>query len=225
MSEQENITLPNPGYSFSPKREQHSPGHPRLDITIASEPSDKYFDPIEVQLSILASKDWGHPHQLDHIKIFHPWPNLPAYRAGPGMIIIMDRNGKEVEVFSFGGELQIKTDEQNTVITLESGAPIIEIDTASHVVKTLIDETKILLAQRRAAWGRDEAQFESRLADIPPEKLYAVCLEQILASIEHSHRQDVLDIQELIHLIKQERSSMEAAGLWLLNVPAIEDIL
>ena len=225
MTEQEKPTVPTPGYFFAPKRDQHSPGHPRLEITIVSEPSENYFDPIEVQLSILASKDWGHPHQLDHIKIFHPWPNNPAYRTAPGMVIIMDRKGKEAEAFTFGGELQIITKDTHTTCTLESPAPIIEVEKASHVVKTLVDESKILLAQRRAAWGRDDVTFESRLANISVEELYAVCLEHILAGIEHAHRQDVLDIQELIHLIKLERQSMVETGLWPQNVPTIGEIL
>jgi len=34
-----------------------------------------------------------------------------------------------------------------------------------------------------------------------------------------------LDIQGLIHLIKQERSRLQAAGLWPETVPSIEEIL
>ena len=225
MSEEEKLSNPSPGYSFSPKPDIHAPGHPRLDVILAGEPSGEYFDPLEVHLPILASKDWGHPHQLDHIKIFHPWTNLLEYQAAPGKVIILDRKGKEVEAFTYGGNLLIKNEEVCTTCTLESTAPIIEIDTASHVVKTLIDESEILLAQRRASWGIDEAKFESLLTKISPEELYAVCLMHILTSIEHSPRQDVLDIQGLIHLIKQERSRLQAAGLWPEIVPSIEEIL
>jgi hypothetical protein len=101
-------------------------------------------------------------------------------------VIIEDRIGKAVEAFTYGGSLEIDTNEERTLCTLVSPASILDLSaeddslTRLPVTHLLAQETEILLAERRAAWAHNPEQYDRRLAGSDPASLYAACLQAIL---------------------------------------------
>ncbi len=213
------------GYVFEPIQYPHSLGHPRLDITLSKVPSDLHFDPEEVHLFITPSLEKAHRKSIEHLKIFHPWTYQTFYRVAPGILIIEDRKGKKVEAYSFGGNLQIESDDATTKCIIESAAPILEIIETNPVVKVLVEEVEIIFAKRRAIWAHDTEGYEARLADIPPELLYSSCLVELRAKFEGSHISDGTGIYEFIESIDSEMRSRMQEGLWPDEVPSISEIL
>lgn len=213
------------GYVFWPIQYPHSLGHPRLDITLSNVPSNLHFDPKEVHLYITPSLDKTQPKSIEHLKISHPWTHRTSYRVAPGMLFIEDRKGKKVEAYSFGGNLQIKSDDATTKCIIESEAPILEIIETNPVVMMLVEEVEIIFAKRRVIWAHDREGFEARLADIHPELLYASCLVELRAKFNSSHISDGTGFYEFIKSIDREMRSRVQEGLWPDKVPSISEIL
>ena len=111
------------GYVFYPYESLDHPGHPCMDVSILKTPADRLFDPKYVVFQVVSHTD----EMIEHIHIEHPWRSGKRYRVCAGRIIISDREGKCVEAFSFGGDLQILSDAEHTVCTLESTAPIFSL--------------------------------------------------------------------------------------------------
>ena len=225
MAKKANYSKYKLGYVFWPIQYPHALGHPRLDITLTSVPSNLHFDPKEVHLYITPSLDKTQPKSIEHLKISHPWTHRTSYRVAPGMLFIEDRKGKKVEAYSFGGNLQIKSDDATTKCIIESEAPILEIMETNPVVMMLVEEVEIIFAKRRVIWAHDREGFEARLADIHPELLYASCLEVLRSKFGESHKSDVMGIREFYRAIDSERRSRMQEGLWPDEVPSISEIL
>jgi len=215
----------NLGYRFYPKLYPHSAGYPRLDITIVKIPSERHFDPDEVQLLVFSSADGHRLQRIEHLKVFHPWPYQSSYQVAPGMIMISDRKDKKVEAFSFGGILQINVGDENTRCVIESDAPIIEINLVNRTVMELVEEVEIILAKRRAIWAHDEKKFEALLAKIPPLQLYTTCIEELIVQLKHTFGHDISNTQDLYQFIVAEKKGLMTEGLWPEKVPSISEII
>ena len=147
------------GYIFYPSDFRHSPGYQRLEVRIRSLPTNLHYDPERVSFPIVIENG-----MKETLKIFHPWRYAPEYQVCAGSIVLEDRKGKQVEAFTFGGNLQIRTQDEITICTFESEAPILEMGTDDPIQELLIEEVDILLAERSAAALPDAFEFEQRLA-------------------------------------------------------------
>ncbi len=211
------------GYIFYPRAYPHAPGHPRLDITIPETPTGRHFDPVTVHLLIRAR-----PHittgGIETIMLHHPWPYESHFQACAGRIIIDDRYGKNVEAFTFGGNLTVLTQESETRCVLESPAPILELISTSSIAIALAEETEILLAERRAERLPDIEAYEQSLANVPPSDLYIACLEKIRQ--KHEHVQHLTEeTHQLIRFIHDEIQALKRQQLWPVKVPTLAEVL
>ena len=141
MTEKKESIEPKYGYLFISPPNSQSPGAERLEIYIHKTPTNHHFDPLKVRLRVASAQTISEP-----IVIHHPWQFETSFQVVAGVIEIMDRKGKKVEAFSFGGQLTIDSQDSTTTCVLNSPAPIFEIHTNNPVLLSFIEEVEILFA-------------------------------------------------------------------------------
>lgn len=209
---------PDLGYIFFPSEIPHHPGHPRLDVVLTELPTERHFDPTKVQFQIASSQN-----RLEHLTIHHPWTAGTKYRVCAGRIFITDRIAKRVEAFSFGGELQIFSDQNRTICALTSPAPIFDLCTAHNLPMWLTAEAEILLAQQKAqGLLHHDAEFDAHLSRVAPLLLYASCLQALQ---EKSWPAPDEVYGEGPHFVQAEIKRLQQAGEWPLLVPNLAQLL
>lgn len=174
------------GYEFSSSTHSGRPGHSRLDIILRPVPTSNHFDPQQVFFVI--SDD----EKIEHLTITYKGFQLNKYRVVAGLVRIKDRKGKVMFALTFGGELQIEVEEQKKICTIMSTAPILQFIRPTVVL--FAEEAEIILAERRAEWGNNPHEFETRLATVEPLTLYAACLEYIIEKFKN------FNLEEYMHL-------------------------
>ncbi len=188
------------GYIFYPGRRPSEPGYSRLDILITAKPSGLHFDPKFVTLTVYSLH-----RGLELLKIHYGWRHGDQFRVAAGQIHIEDKTGKEIEAFTFGGDLSIDSnDPQVTRCTLVSEAPILGNYAEDSAACVISEETQILLAERHAAWEGREDEFEMRMGSAEPLALYYACLAALQDRLKHIHMGDDAGKYQVIGRINEE---------------------
>jgi hypothetical protein len=211
---------PDLGFIFYPYETEH-PGHPRLDVIIHSKPTLRHYDPEKAQYHVASTA--GH---IEHLNIRHPWTLGTRYRVCAGRIILTDRKKKQVEAFSFGGDLQILSDTDHTVCGLLSPAPIFALFTTHDLPMWITAEVEILLAQQKAHWDpMHPHDFEAHLSKLDPFLLYTSCLQAIQErSAGHlNHELGELEHQGE-HFVQTEIKRLQEKGEWPLLLPTLDQL-
>jgi hypothetical protein len=187
------------GYLLYPPRRPSEPGHSGLEVYLRQQPSQHHFDPDQVHL-LAATSEGG----LETMKISHPWMGVNQWRACAGQVDLLDRKGKHVDLFTFGGELQVdKIDDHSTQVILKSEAPILLSQSHTSSINLFIQEVEILLAQSRAEWCRERESFDHCLACLEPFDLYRMCLAAISERFRQlPHRDEAT--AKLFHILQNE---------------------
>ena len=186
------------GYEFSSSSYSKNTGYFRADIILRPNPTHKHFDPERVFFVI------SDHESIERLIIsYTTGPQFNKYRVVAGLIRIQDRKGKVVFAFTFGGELQIVEEEQKKICTLISTAPILQF--LQPTVVRFIEDVEILLAKRRAYWGSNPNEFETRLAAVEPLVLYVACLEYLI----EKYKDPILEISlSLKHYLQAEHYTL-----------------
>jgi hypothetical protein len=217
MRSETDLKLPKIGYLYHYPRLDHPSDKFRLDIFISSIPTEKHFDVLRVTLPVI-KQDGG----IEHLKIIHPWLHEKSFHLCAGVVIMEDRKGKKEEAFSFGGEIKILSEEDQTQCFLVSSAPILEINGALPLNELFIEELEIILAEQRAAHGPGSS-FEANLCAASPESLYLACLRELRSKLKQSQHKNELDFQLLSYLDAEEHR-LFAAGITQMQEVTLEDI-
>jgi hypothetical protein len=192
----------NYGYILAPGRRQSAPGAAKLQVFLEDTPTTEHFDPKSVMIS--AFNDHGGVY---HVTIEHPWPSERELRICAGPFDLVDRKGKHIEGFTYGGRLEIEVSDHSTSLTLDSPAPILV--RPHHALSNLLaEESEILLAQRRATIIDEEA-LEQHLADADPLKLYRACLQALQERLQHLPLSDDQLMMKFKTMVRQERQAVE----------------
>jgi hypothetical protein len=208
------------GYFFHPSEQPDAPGHPQLDVNLYAHPTKAHFDPKQASF-VVASPEI----LVEHVHVVHPWHGRTHFRACAGHVVLQDRNGEVVEAFTLGGELNIESDEDRTVCTLKSSAPIFELVHArTAAVNTLVSEFESLLARRHAAWKGDDAGYEARLTSVEPLALYVSGLAAMKERLERA-ADELQDEEAALGVIQKEIARLKAVGRWPDKVPVLEKVL
>jgi len=178
------------GYTFLPWPEQPGVGYAGLIAYLSDIPSYHHFDPVYSCL-LVASEEGG----LSPLTIEHPWSGMESYRICAGQMDLIDRRGKHLDLFTFGGQVVIQDDAGRTRIQVASTAPILSIGQMQTVPALLSQEAEIILAQRRAAWEPDLTGFERRLCAVEPVALYLACLDEIRLRFDAMAQNDPFSMQ------------------------------
>lgn len=212
---------PRLGFIFHKPKDPTAPGAPRLDIVIQEVPSLHHFDPEKIILNIITADE-----TISKVTLRHPFYALRnEIRVAAGQVAMIDRVGKRVEAFTFGGELLVESNETYTVFSLESPAPILYLDDMTSLQMRLVDEVKIIFAQRRAAWLHDLSRFEKRLAQVDPLMLYAACLIKLEANLKKYPCSGTDLVSRLGAVVKQEIKRLKSEGAWPPFVKPIEELI
>lgn len=199
------------GYVLHPPRRPSEPGYSRLDALLLPQPSGQHFDPYFLRLWVATGDGKQADRQgISHQTIEHPWNGEERLRVCAGQVDLVDRYGKQLDAFTFGGELRIDAADEHTGVALLSPAPILlmhdlRADSGNGPVATLLaQETEILLAQRRAFWEATPEEFEQRLARVEPLKLYLTCLQAIQQRFTRLPSASENMIQQFRHMLRLE---------------------
>lgn len=163
--------MPKFGYRFTYPDSSHTSGFSRLDINISKYPTRQHYDPEKLRIDVKSDEGL-----IESLTIRHPWEYKSTYQVLAGLVEMTDRNGKKEEAYTFGGSLKTKTQDEFTICTLESLAPIVEISLIGQFSLMFIEEIEILLARRRVALLTGPHIFEQRLINADPFTLYLACL-------------------------------------------------
>ncbi|MCB0212739.1 MAG: hypothetical protein KDJ52_25575 [Anaerolineae bacterium] len=170
------------GYLLLDPPHPASPGGLRLMIALRETPTEEHYDPERIDL-FRAEPDGTVLQTHLTLKTFTngSWP-LCA-----GTVVLRDRFDKRVYFFTYGGRLDIYSDNGMAVCDLHSTAPIVTMSTDSQsVTEQLAVETEALLARIHATWGRDDSGYYHRLAEIDPLALYGASIMYITENYEEN---------------------------------------
>lgn len=166
------VTKDLAGYILDPKTYPNCPGHPRLTLTLRKTPTEEHYDPETVHVHVVITENHTAP-----ITVRHPWSKgSEKYRVCPGRIYVEDAKQKRLEFYALGGTLTIQSDDQFTVCTLTSPAPIMELSMTPCISELLTEEIEGLIAERKAIWEIAPVEFSKRLSTVDPLRLYLACL-------------------------------------------------
>jgi len=190
-------------------------------VVLNEQPSRDHFDPEHVDLPIVDADN------VKRIVIAHPWYGPPSARMAPGDINVVDRRGKSIDAFTFGGDLGTDTSGTSTRVSVTSPAPILDRQLIGglHVESVLAEEFYILLAERRARADKDLEGYGRRLARVEPLTLYAACLSALENKLTPLSRTGAEIYIRSLQTVKREIASMKEDGAWPSPTPPLEDLL
>jgi len=225
MGEQSILHLmENWGYYLLPKSHPDSPGYTGLLVAIREEPTERHFDPQSMRLRFRDEHDKA---KWITLRLHSPLevPIEASLRVCPGKVVLRDRMDKRVDFFVFGGSLEAVSVPGETVYSLRSPAPILELTgDLESVPDQLASETEALISELQARWGLDEEGFARRLAQVDPLQFYLATLEAILARYEQDHT-----LQEAFHefylALHNEKRWLTERGQWPATLPRLEELL
>jgi hypothetical protein len=206
---------------FYPASSPHALGHPRLDAILFAEPTGADDDLISADFVVAAGEG-----DVERLSVVHPWPWPGHYRVGADNVVMLTRHQETVEAFTWGGELEITTDEARTVCSLTSSAPIVDLDDLDSIEDHFATSFDAVLAGWRSQWRREDITFDAHLATIEPAVLYAVALTEME---QHIHQVPVNARDDrhwrLSQAIHQSIRLAKEAGDWPTLVPTVTDLL
>ncbi len=206
MKEQEETVLPKIGYLYHYPRLDHASENFRLDIFVASIPTELHFDVQHAHFFVKTPEN-----AIERLTISHPWTYKKDEQVCAGVVIMEDRNKVKKEAFTFGGNLKIATEETHTTCVLTSTAPILDIIDAMPVQRFFVEELEIILAERRAVYA-DHHDYETYLGAADPRELYLASLEALLQKFENFPSMDK-NQREFLSFLRAEKKRLYAVGI------------
>ncbi|MCA9933230.1 MAG: hypothetical protein KC415_04870 [Anaerolineales bacterium] len=209
------------GYHFYPSEIGHPMAHSRLDISLFAHPTQRHYDPERADFRVMGL-DGGR----EHLTLSHNWHGPRDYRVCAGRILLHDRKGKLVEAFSFGGKLTIINQDDLTLCTLTSTAPILNLVTSQTAVTRLVSEFEALLARQEAAWVHHPFAFQKKLASLEPDRLFAaglLSMSHAYAEIPPNARNG--NIREEDHIVHELIAALKKHSLWPADLQNLETLL
>lgn len=214
-----------PGYYFHSPASNMGLGHPRVDIYITGQPTERFFDTARAVFPVAGGSG------LRDLVITHPWEaweGASRQRICAGRFHLYEPDGDPFIGFSMGGELEIHVQDDLTVCSLVSSAPIYNLqEDPDSPIRLLVDGFEAVLARREAAWGENEAGFAEKLMNVDPLALFvAVVAEQeqeirlLPAQVRSSRR-----YQPVYQALKATIRALQENSQWPDAIPKLEDIL
>lgn len=181
--------------------------HPQLDVLMHAEPTGRHFDP---QILTVTAVVGGYTQK---ISFHHPAPDGRTFQIAAGRIVLRDRVQKEVEAFTFGGELQAHLQNGTSLFQLRSPAPILAVVRLGSPIILFVSEVEILLSRIKVRLdGANGLGFEARMARVAPLTLYVACVETLTAVVPRNTRQQLGQLlPDLLHDVEQRTGKSAVA--------------
>jgi hypothetical protein len=182
--------LPEPGMEL---------GSPQLDINLHEDPTGQHFDPETLRVKVTDQYN-----KIEHLQIYHPWPFRKRLQVILGDVVMRDRKDKVVGAFTFGGTLEIEQAEDCTQCRLKSPVPIIDLRDEKLEVQMLAEETKALVARRRADYEPDVEDFDNKLLSADVTELYFGILKSLAEEFQSLPKSEQANAQPFLMLLHHQ---------------------
>lgn len=197
------------GYYLLPKSHPESPGYTGLLVAIRETPTGEHFDPESIHLRIIEDNKDTNWATFRSKMLFQK-----SKQIGPGQVSLRDRIDKRVKFFTFGGFLEATSIPGETVYSLRSPAPILDLyESPESVADQLAFETEAMIAEQKVRWGSNERGFLRRLAQTPPLEFYLAVLHSILQRYELCSALH-LSFQQLYDALLREKKWLGEMAQW-----------
>jgi len=208
------------GYYLLPLSHPGSLGVSGLIVTIRAKPTEKHFDPEKILLTAMGTN--GQP---EHMALEYRLHNSLCPRVCPGRICLIDRVGKVVEFFTFGGVIEVVERADETIYSLRSTAPIFMLlsDTGS-LADQFVEEVEVEFNTLRALSGTQDSEFECALAGFDAKTLYEVTIRDLWKKYSVSHIMQRA-FPELYQMLIRESNWLKQSTTWQEAGPSLEDLL
>ncbi len=195
-------------------------GDEQLDVFLRQEPTQEHFDPEKIHLKVST------PRGVQSLDIHHPWRQAGENRLCAGHIRVFDRYQKFIDIFSFGGRLQITAVLDKTTCTITSPAPLLELTAGNSTDILLANEIDILLAQQRARINpRFPAEFDGKLAVIEPWDFYVSCLSALRNKFAYNAIYSDPTRQRFKHQLNLEIARLQHENRWPSSIPTLAELI
>ncbi|MBK8051205.1 MAG: hypothetical protein IPK16_31350 [Anaerolineales bacterium] len=210
------------GYWFDPPCEEELCGHHQLRVWLRPTPTERHYDPEQVRC--IVTTGW---RDMAHLTIRCPWPRADHYRLCLGMIILNDRKHREVQAFSFGGELSITQHDHTTMCVFDSPAPIYALQEGEQLSNLMVAEVEAVLAEEQARIDVDGrgSHFSERLASSSPTQLYQACLVAIALQLRPLRTVDYMPERDLLHYVEKELQAIQERNPGAPPIPTLGELL
>jgi hypothetical protein len=209
---------PDLGFIFYPAETVDHPGHSRLDFILREQPSSHRYDLESVNFVVASAAG-----AVEGLTVHHPWQGDKQYRACASRIILSDRQGKRVEAFSFGGDLQIVSGRERVVCALVSPAPIYALYAFDDLSTWLVEKAEFLLAEKRAQWCPEHSRdFEDRVVVAEPNLLYTCCRVVLQERFRGRHLSADARLARGQRFVMREIWRLQDQRDWPPNVPILD---
>jgi hypothetical protein len=149
----------------------------------------------------------------------------PSGTICPGRIVIRSRQEREATFYTFGGTLESERLSGETVFSLRSTAPILELTSEREtLVDLLADETEALFARTEAQHQLSSQQLLDMLTAVGAEAVYLSVLHSLLSQnkeMAYSHQYQA----GFINLLQHECNWYQKMGRWPLFPIGLYELL
>ncbi len=171
--------MANWGYDLLEPLHPGSPGGRLLLVAMRRKPTAAHYDP--EGLTLLLADERG---ALGPVALHRDAQFARPSQVCPGRISIVDRVGKQLDFYSFGGlctVVRVTEPEPFTLFIVESLAPILALNSlmGHRVEDQLVNSTEALFARLRARYAALRLDMLPVLSKIPPLSLYGACIESM----------------------------------------------
>jgi hypothetical protein len=186
------------GYRFYPLSILGHPGNRALEVVVKAQPTLKHFDPEKIRVMV------GTEKQLIATAIISfPWHGQEKYQYAAGLIRITDRQQKVIDVFSFGGEVQVSQDFAHLSIKFHSSAPFFDKIVPDSTSELLASMFEGILAWRKGVWAAMPEQFDKRMLAVQPQDLYWLLINELLSRLA-GMKELTLQFESLLQFLRRE---------------------
>ena len=192
------------GYGFFERSRPTSPGYAKLRVSLRDKPGHGYYSPEFLRVSIM-----NKANMTEHLAISHPWKEMEFYQVSMDRVVLRDHEGRTIQTFTFGGELQIVDRQDYTLCTLTSPAPILELVEDLSISTLFTTETEAALTTRQLASETEPTIFEQWMAATTPLTLYAASLRMVKRRLLKADSLDAIRVQ-LLRMVSAEIAALEA---------------
>lgn len=208
---------PEDGLTYFPSPYTPPLGYSGLAIRLTDAPGNRFFDARRATFPV---EEGG---VLRRATVEHPYRLAEELRFVPGRVHLEAFDGDQIEIVTFGGLASITVADEATLCRVTSTAPFLPLDEGVESPFVVMEsELEALLAQSRAAWGRDEYRHLDRLSQIDPLTFFVASVrtvEERLARLVHVEGDPAT--RRALHQTREMRQALERAGDW---PPAVEDL-
>jgi hypothetical protein len=198
------------GYWLDPTAAADFAGHHQLWIWLRAAPTQRHYDPEQVECHVLTYGGF-----TESLTLHHPWVRSPRYRFCIGGINLNDRKQRRLHFYTFGGELTVEeTVAGATLCRFVSPAPILALSEQNPLTTVFVEEVAATLAEARATWDVQQrhGDFGALLGAAAPLALYCVCLRATAEHLRPLHSDVVAPEHQLVHFAERERVRLAKEG-------------